>query len=186
MVNVAVLRVLLALVLAGAGALLGAAVHWWVVQPSDAELVATARTVGLPGFAGQDQPQVTGAWAPSSARGVVHWDTTSPTPLSPAGTAVVAALEEQGWTVTESGRTWDVVATRPGRVLTVHLRTAPDGGTHASVSLERGPTTASLRALVVGGAATGGVVAAALAAAHARRRHLPGPPGRSGTITGWT
>lgn len=167
------LRVLLAVAVAGAGALLGAAVHWWVLQPSDAELVTTAREVVLPGFAGSDEPRVTGAWAPSFTRGVVHWDAASDEPLGASATATTTALRGEGWTVTEEAvgeRSGDVVATRAGLVLSVHLRAASDSETRASVELRRGSTTPSLAALVVGGAVFGAGVGTALARPRTGRR----------------
>lgn len=166
MLTMRVLRVLLAVAVAGAGALLGAAVHWWVLQPSDVELVTTAREVVLPGFAGSGEPRVTGAWAPSFTRGVVHWDATSDEPLGASATTTSAALQGEGWMVTEEGvgeRSGDVVATRPGLVLTVHLRAASDSETQASVELRRGSTTPSLGGLVVGGTIFGAGAGTALA-----------------------
>lgn len=174
------LRVLLAVAVAGAGALLGAAVHWWVLQPSDTELVTTAREVVLPGFTGSDEPRVTGAWAPSFTRGVVHWDAASDEPLGASATTTSTALQGDGWTVTEETvgeRSGDVVATRPGLVLTVHLRAAPDSETEASVELRRGATTPSLGALVVGGVVFGAGVGTALA------RRGGGPRGADARVT---
>lgn len=87
-------RVLLAVALAGAGALFGAGLHWWVVQPTDAELIATAREVDLPGFAGADRPRVTGAWAPSFTRGIVHRDAVSTGTLGESAALASKALED--------------------------------------------------------------------------------------------
>lgn len=174
---------LLAAALAVAGALLGGAVHWWGVQPSDDELVTTARSVHLPGFTGADEPRVTGAWAPSFDRGVVHWDASATTPLAEAAVGVGAALEEQGWTLARQAvgeRSGDVVAARGGLVLTLHLRAASASETEASVELRRGPTTLGLSALAVGGAVVGAVMGVGLGALLRNRRHGGWHPG--GTV----
>lgn len=176
MVRRAAQRALFATALAVAGALLGAAAYWWVVQPSDSELIAAARAVDLPGFEGPDKSRITGAWAPSFTRGVVHWDAASTTPLTESASAVTTALDDQGWLVTQEPTQFgsgDVVATRPGLMLTVHLRAASDSETEGSVTLRRGSTAPTLNALVVAGALVGAAAGAALMAARAHGR-----PGR--------
>ncbi len=171
------LTVLLALVLGAAGALGGAAFHWYVVQPSDEELLAVAREVDLEGLGPMRPLVIAGKWAPSLDRGRVMWDAESDGAHSRAD--VIAELDAEGWTVdrvAERGAADLVSASRDGVELDVRLRASDWGGTEATVSLARGHAVPSLTATVVLGAVAGALAGVALGPAVRRPRRSPGKP----------
>jgi hypothetical protein len=164
-----------------AGAVLGVLaallVHWFVIQPSDAELRDVAETLTPTGFTASHEPVVTGQWAPSLTRGVVHVDATSPSAV-PLG-EVADGLRADGWAVgddmdaaADEGR---LVAPRDGLVATVSLSPTPDGaGSTASISVGRGPQATSLTTATVGGALIGATVGSGTVLAIRRGRTRAG------------
>lgn len=166
----AVVPVLLGLVGAGLGLLAGLAVHWFVVEPSDDELREIAATLNPAGFTIVGEPAVSGKWAPSFERGVIHFDATSPEPFTLG--EVADGLRAGGWavrgTVAPSDVRGRVVADRDGLVAEVFLLSSnpTERATMASVSLGRGPggalfdVTVAAGTLVGAGVAVGAVLAA--------------------------
>lgn len=151
-----VLTVLLALLLAGAGAVVGAAFHWFVVDLSDGELLAVARDVQLTGYVDVHGPALDASWAPSFTRGNVHWDVTSDVPVD-ADTAA-ADLSAAGWTVTgtTTGNGTATVHAVDGRAAaSVHLSPGSDGGTRASIGVSRRSLAPALSACMLVGALVG-------------------------------
>lgn len=149
--------VLLGVLGAVAGLLAGLVLHWSVVQPSDDDLRAAARTLTPAWFAPAHEPVVTGAWAPSLDRGVVRWDATSPG--SATLVSIADGLREGGWEVDDvdaASVEGEVQASRGDLVASVSL-TPPRPGrpTTAVVSVGRGPQATSLRVLAVAGALVG-------------------------------
>lgn len=169
-----VVVVVVAVLCAGLGAGAAAALHWYVVQPSDDELRAVAAGLTLEGFGSTDGRDVSGAWAPSFERGEVHWDAVSERQVTVDD--VADELRAQGWAVrtraTPAGG--GTVHGERGRFLTwLTLLEGADGGTRASIAVGRGPASPPLGVTVGTGAGAGAVVgavcAALLAAALARR-----------------
>ncbi len=163
----------LAIGLGATGAAGAAALHWYVVQPSDGELLAAAQHVDVAGLAPSEPLVVSGAWAPSFDRGMVAWSTRSEG--ARAVSDVVADLAADGWAVerTSERRAW-LSATRDGLRLDAWLD-HEGGDTRASVSLVRGEAVPSLAA-TVGVAASAGVLAG-VALGPAVRRPSRGPTG---------
>lgn len=91
-----VLAAVVALLMAGAGAVGGFALHWFVLSPSDDELRGEVAKVTPDGLTIVGVPTITGKWAPSLERGDLHWEL-APAPLSAA--AVSSHLDEAGWDV---------------------------------------------------------------------------------------
>jgi hypothetical protein len=148
---------LLGLVLAGVGAVAGTAFHWFVIEPSDDELLSAAEEVRLTGYTG-DEPALDAFWAPSMTRGSAHWDTVSDGPLD--AEAVAADLSDAGWTITgtEPGATNATARVHAvdGRLAAgVFLSSDPDGGTHASISVSRRTLPPTLTACVLVGTLVG-------------------------------
>jgi hypothetical protein len=132
-------------------------VHWFVVQPSDDELLAVAHTVVPSGFDLVGEPAISGAWAPSFTRGTAHVDATTWSRVTVD--EVADELKGDGWDVEEldvsvpEGRT---VGSRDGLVASVHLLPGPgDGKTRASVGVRRGPQQMSVVIPVAAGALVG-------------------------------
>ncbi|NKY08900.1 hypothetical protein [Cellulomonas hominis] len=151
--------VLLGLVGAVVGLVAGLALHWSVVQPSDDDLRAAARTLTPAEFTRAHEPVVTGAWAPSLDRGVVRWDATS---LGFATLGTLAdGLRDAGWAVDEdavdaSALEGEVDAVRGDLVVSVSLSPMlPDRPTTVVVTVGRGPQATALRVLVAGGVVAG-------------------------------
>lgn len=150
------LTVLLAVAFSAVGALAGAGLHWFVVQPSDDELLAVAREVDLAGVVPSSGPVVTGRWAPSFDRGLVVAEGRAEVNAP----EVAADLEADGWTVdevAERGAAQTVSASRGGVDIDVHLR-----GGEATVRLTRGDVVPSLAVAVLLGAVVGAVGGALL------------------------
>ncbi len=169
----AVVPVLLGLVGAGVGLLVGLAVHWYVVEPSDDELRVVAESLTPAGFTPGSEPVVSGKWAPSFERGVMHFDATALAPVT-LGT-VAEGLRADGWvvrgTVDPSQVKGEVVAERDGLVASVFvLRERTEGATMASVKLGRGPKRTAFGLTVASGALVGAGVA--VGAVAVRRRML--------------
>lgn len=143
---------------AALGVLAALLVHWFVIQPSDAELRDVAETLTPSGFTMIHEPVVTGKWAPSLTRGAVHVDATSPHATTLG--QVAEGLRADGWDVpdgvdaaADGGR---LVAPRDGLVATVSLSPASDGAdSTASISVGRGPQASSLTIATVVGALIG-------------------------------
>lgn len=163
----------LALLFAGLGALAGTAVHWKVIQPSDAELLAAAREVTPSGFSATDMLGVSGQWAPSFDRGSVHWDAHSEEAFDSEAVDPAAALTSDGWQVEEVVRTGTMVevdASRSGMLVSIRVRSAPDDGIEASISLTRSGQAPGLSLVVAAGALLGAVGGAVLGSRLGRRR----------------
>lgn len=158
---------------AALGVLAALLVHWFVIRPSDAQLRDVAETLTPSGFTVIHERVVTGEWAPSLTRGVVHVDATSlrATTLG----QVAEGLRADGWDVpdgvdaaADGGR---LVAPRDGLVATVSLSPASDGAdSTASISVGRGPQASSLTIATAVGAVIGALIGcgAVLAARRAR------------------
>jgi hypothetical protein len=148
-----------------AGAVLGVLaallVHWFVIQPSDAELQDVAASLTPSGFTAIHEPVVSGEWAPSFTRGVVHVDATSS--LAATLGEIAEGLRADGWDVpdgvdaaADGGR---IVAARDGLVATVSLSPASDAAdSTASISVGRGPQASSLTIATVVGAVIGALI----------------------------
>ncbi len=161
--------ILVAVLLAGAGAVGGLALHWYVVQPTDAELIAMARGIDIDGLVTSGEPVVSGRWAPSFDRGGVLVGAASGAEVSGAG--VAATLEAQGWEVHDvSVRTSSqtVHASRGGVDVDVHMREGEAAATEATVWLSRGDGAPSLTTTVVLGAVVGALGGLALGRRRAR------------------
>ncbi len=173
------LSVLVAVLLAAAGAVGGAAFHRYEVQPSDDELVAQAREIDVPGLVADSEPAVVGRFTPTLTRGSVLLDATADAGLD--GAAVATALEAQGWggvEVTTSKRSQVVTASRGAVDLDVRLWLEP-GGADVTLELSRGDASPPLVVTVLLGAALGAAVGALLGVVVARRQRGPQPSGRS-------
>ncbi|MDM8084502.1 hypothetical protein QUV83_06990 [Cellulomonas cellasea] len=171
------LTVLLTVVLGAAGALGGVAFHWYVVQPSDEELLAASREVDLGGLSPTTTPVITGRWAPSLARGAAEWSASSGDVDSLVD--VVDDLEAEGWTVDRvvgQGAMGRVHASRGGVDVGVWLRASDEGGAEATVALARGNAVPSLTVTVVLGAVAGALAGVTLGLAVRRPRGGPGKP----------
>jgi len=152
----AALVTLLALALAGVGAAGAAALHWYVVQPSDDDLRAVAAGMTPDGFRDLDEPGVSGAWPVGFERGELHWDAVSDDQVTVDD--VAAGMDAAGWTVDVDRGREAIDASRGPYVAGVNLGTADGGGTSASISVGRGETEPSLTLTVALGAALGAVV----------------------------
>lgn len=166
----AVLGVVLAALLAAVGATAAYAFHWYVVQPSDDELLAQARRIELPGLVIDDDPVVSGTWAPSFDRGSVVLDATADAAVD--GAVVQNALQDQGWERVEvqtGGSSQTVTASRGA--IDVALRVwSPDAGVvDVTVELMRGDSHPSLSVTVLLGAGLGAVAGAGVGARATRR-----------------
>ena len=167
-------RVALVVVLALCGAALGAigatVLHWNVVQPSDDDLRSAARGVSLSGFTTRDSMAVSGAWAPSFDRGVVHWDAVTDRAVTVDDLA--AELRAEGWTV-DAGQDPDGSGTLHGvrqpYYLGITLLPAKDVGATVSVVVGRGQITPSLATSMRLGIAAGGAIGACVGVVLVRR-----------------
>lgn len=157
--------------MAGAGAVLGATFHWFVVEPSDGELLDAAERIELTGFTSATCPGLDGWFAPTLTRASVHWDATSEEPLD-AGRAA-DELAAAGWTVTGTEKVHATVTVRAvdGRTATsVRLVPERDGGTSASIGVSRRSLAPTLGVCVLVGALVG-VVGGVLLGWFGLRRH---------------
>lgn len=166
----AAICVLLAVLLGAVGATAAYAFHWYVVQPSDDELLAQARQIELPGLVTDRDPAVSGKWAPSFDRGSVVLDATADATVD--GAVVRTALEAQGWEGVEvqTGVQSQTVTASRGAVDVAVRAWSPDAGVvDVTVELMRGDSVPSLTVSVLLGAGLG-VVAGAWIGARATRR----------------
>ena len=166
----AALSVLFAVLLAAVGAAAAYAFHWYVVQPSDGELLAQARQIELPGLVTDGDPAVSGKWAPSFDRGSVVFDATADATVD--GAVVRTALEAQGWEGVEvqTGAMSQTVTAARGAIDLDARVWPPDAGVvDVTVELMRGDSVPSLSVTVLLGACLG-VVAGAWIGARATRR----------------
>jgi hypothetical protein len=150
------LLVVVALALTCAGALGAAALHWYVVQPSDSELVRAARGIDQSALSPTSDPTVVGRWGPSFDRGMVVWDAAADRPVP--GQEVADELEADGWDVDRIdvlGTSETVRATKAGLDVDVHLRVTGSAQTEATWRLTRGDPQPSLTVTVAAGAAVG-------------------------------
>ena len=154
---------MLALLLAYVGVIFGAAFHWLVVDLSDDELLAVARTVRLSGYAARE-PGISEKWAPSFDRGRARSDIRSVEPDEPVDAdRVVADLSDGGWSVTsvERGDAHATVGAVQGRAyMIVNLSPYPDRGTQATIAVGRRPLAPNLPACLLGGALFGALIGA--------------------------
>lgn len=155
---------LVALLMAGAGAVGGFAVHWYVLQPSDDELREHVTEVTPDGAVILGEPTITGAWAPSFERGSLHWEAFADGRLSVA--AVAQRLEEAGWTPGPPRQTHSVqelAATKGPLRLDVSLSPVLDAErTDVGLTITRRPHPISLGMAVALGAGLGALVGAVL------------------------
>ena len=130
----AALVVVVALVAGAIGATGAYAFHWHVIQPSDAELLATAPDLTLPGFVVDWGPGVSGKWAPSLDRGYVRMGVSSDGDV--ALETIAADLQETGWAVhtLEKGKVIDDLYADKGAVrLAVTRRVDQSGPTNPAI-----------------------------------------------------
>lgn len=165
----AALVVLVALVAGAVGATGAYAFHWHVIQPSDAEILATAPELTPPGFVVDWGPDVSGKWAPSLDRGYVRMGVSSDDQVTIE--TIAADLLERGWATDrlDPGEHLDFLdATKDDLWLHVTRTTGQGGvggqvakrenGTSAEFTLQRGTqspsltTTVRLGALLAAGA----------------------------------
>lgn len=168
-----VVTALVALLMAGVGAVLGAAFHWFVVEPSDGELLDAAQRIELTGYTSSTGPGLDGSFTPTLTRASVHWDATSEAPLD-AG-RVADELAAAGWTVTGTEEVNATVTVRAvdGRTATsVHLAPDRDGGTRASIGVSRHSIAPSSGVCVLVGALVGAVGGVLLGWFGLRRRDV--------------
>lgn len=92
----AALVAMIALVAGVAGAVGGFAFHWYVIEPSDEEIIATTLGLAPAGFVVDWGPTVSGAWAPALERGYARMGASSDTDV--AVETVVDDLVAKGWT----------------------------------------------------------------------------------------
>ena len=153
-----VVTVLVALLMAGVGAVLGAPFHWFVIEPSDGELLEAAERIELTGFTSATGPGLDGWFAPTLTRATVHWNATSEEPLD--ADRVADELAAVGWTVTGAEKVNASVTVRAvdGRTVTsVLLKPERDGGTSASIGVSRHSLAPTLGVCVLVGALVGAV-----------------------------
>lgn len=150
-----VLVAVAALVAGVLGAIGVAIFSWYVVEPSDAEMLATASGLTPAGFVVGGEPGVMGKWAPSSDRGYVRMSASTEEVVTI--TAVREGLLALGWDAGEVtyGYAFDEVgASAEGLYASFTLRDAEvpfDGvpnevGTRIELALYRGTSTAPLAA----------------------------------------
>lgn len=166
----AALSVLAAVLLAAVGATAAYAFHWYVVQPSDGELLAQARQIELPGLVADGDPVVGGTWAPSFDRGSVVLDATADATVD--GAVVRTALQAHGWEGVEvqaGARSQTVTASRGAIDVAVRVWSPDAGVVDVTVELMRGDGVPSLAVTVLLGAGLG-VVAGAWIGARATTR----------------
>ncbi len=162
--------VLFSVLLAAVAAVGAYAFHWYVVQPSDDELVAHARQIELAGLVADGEPVVSGKWAPSFDRGSVVVDATADPTVD--GAVVRTALEAQGWEDAEvqtGARSQIVTASRGGVDLAIRVWSPEGGVVDVTAEVTRGDSSPSLAVTVLLGAGLG-VVAGAWIGARAARR----------------
>lgn len=123
----AALVAMIALVAGVAGAAGGFAFHWYVIEPSDAEIIATTLELAPAGFVVNWGPSVSGAWAPELDRGYASMGTSSDTDV--AVETVVDDLVAKGWTPLslERGEGIDIADAGKGRLwVSARRTTGPD------------------------------------------------------------
>lgn len=161
----------LGIVGAGLGVVGASAIHWWVVTPSDDELLAVARGVSLPGVDDDGSRVLSGAWLPSLRRPEVHWDATARGAVDVG--ALAASLHDDGWRVLERDGAAARAVLRGARgpaTIRVHVLPRPDDRTLVSTVVSRGTTTPSLTVTLWTGAAAGALLAGWLGAVLGGRR----------------
>lgn len=171
----AALGAFFAVLVTSVGALAAYAFHWYVVQPSDDELLAHAREIEVPGLVADGEPVVVGAWAPSFDRGSVVLDATADASVD--GVVVQAALTSQGWEVVElrtRGPSEIVTASRGAVDLVVRVPPPQDGVSTVTVELTRGDVSPSLTVTVLLGTGLGLAAGAWLGVRVARRQSFAG------------
>jgi hypothetical protein len=153
--------VLVGFVGAALGVLAALLIHWFVVQPSDAELRDVAETLTPSKFTAIHEPVVTGSWLPSLTRGVVR--VSAATPRAATVGEIADGLRADGWALPDdvdagAGEGW-LRATRDGLVVTVDLRQSPAGPVStAGISVSRGPQARSLTIATMVGGVAGAVI----------------------------
>lgn len=155
--------VLLAALMAGAGAVAGFALHWNVLQPSDDELRDEVARVTPDNLVIVGEPAITGRWVLSFDRGSLHWDAVGEGRLT--ASAFARHLEAAGWqpSLTPVRVGERLVATKGAMSLSVSLSPSVDGdGTDASIAVTRRPYPLSLGAASGIGAGLGAIVGSAL------------------------
>ncbi len=142
--------VLFSVLLAAVGAVGAYALHWYVVQPSDDELVAHARQIELPGLVPDGDPGVSGKWAPSFDRGSVVLDATADPTVD--GAVVRTALEAQGWEDAEvqtGARSQIVTGSRGAVDVAIRVWSPDEGVVDVTVEVSRGDGVPSLSVTIL-------------------------------------
>lgn len=140
------------------GALAGVLVHWHVIQPSDEDLEAAARTLSDSPIASEYEPIASGQFAPTFTRGMVRWDVESDVLFD--SVRIETAVAEAGWQVEEVSAE-SLHADRGAIRLDVEWRPSGEGW-RTVVLVDRGRIVPSLTVTVIAGAVLGALAAVIL------------------------